>query len=105
MIGTFGSFVVDAEDGGLTVGQDIVDLIYEQECKRNPGLHLIRETFGLINFHIVAPKGTRFTLNNSEYCTVVITDSKMLSIGLDTFVVRNCTLLEDCASVNCRYLY
>lgn len=105
MIGTFGSFVVDAEDGGLTVGQDIVDLIYEQECKRNPGLHLTRETFGLINFNLTAPPNTRFTINNSEYCEVKITATCQLVIPLDTFIVRNCTLLEDCSSVNCRYLY
>ena len=101
MIGTFGSYVAD----NLTVGTDIIDNLFEQETLRNPGLHLTRQNFGLINFNLTAPSGTKFTLNNSEYCTVVITDTKQLVIPLDNFIVRNCTLLEDCASVNCRYLY
>lgn len=105
MIGTFGSYVVKAEEGGLPVGTDIIDCIFEQEKLRNPGLHLTRENFGIINFNLTAPQGTEITLNNSEYCRVLINQTQQLVIPLDNFIVRNCTLLNDCASVNCRYLY
>lgn len=101
MIGTFGSFVAD----GLTVGQDLVDLIFEQECLRNPGLSLKRETFGLINFNLTAPAGTIVEINKSEYCRPVINETRQLIIPVDFFIVKSCVLQADCAGVNCRYLY
>ena len=101
MIGTFGSFVAD----GLTVGQDLVDLIFEQECLRNPGLSLKRDTFGLINFNLTAPAGTCLKINKSEYCKVIITETRQLVIPTDFFIVKSCILEADCPGVNCRYLY
>jgi hypothetical protein len=105
MIGIFGSYVVTVDEGGLTVGTDIVDLIYEQEKLRYPEYVDNRDKFRLVNFNLVAPPGTQFTLNNSEHCKVVITDTKTLSIPSHAFEVTNCTLLADCGSINCRYLY
>ena len=105
MIGIFGSYVVTADEGGITVGTDLIDLIFEQEKLRYPDLVKDRNKFKLVNFNLVAPTGTKFTLNNSEYCRVVITDTKTLSIPSNAFEVTNCTFLEDCGFINCRYLY
>lgn len=103
MIGKFGSFVADT----IPVGTDLVDLIFEQECLRFPGHTVLkdREKFGLINFNLTAPAGTEVMINNSEYCKVIITDTKQLVIPVDFFTVESCIFLSDCASVNCRYLY
>lgn len=107
MIGRFGSFVRQADEGGVAVGTDLVDLIYEQEKLRYPDFTVLkdRNKFGLVNFNLTAPSGTTLMLNNSEYCKVVITDTKQLVIPVDFFVVTSCILLSDCSSVNCRYLY
>lgn len=105
MIGMFGSYVATAESGGISVGTDLVDLIYEQERLRFPNSTMSRETFGLVNLNLVAPSGTVVKLNNSEYCKVLITDTKTLVIPPEYMVVNSCILESDCASVNCRYLY
>ncbi len=105
MIGMFGSYVATAETGGVTVGTDLVDLIYEQERLRFPEMSLSRESFGLVNLNLVAPSGTMVKLNNSEYCKVLITDTKTLVIPPEYMVVTSCIFESDCASVNCRYLY
>ena len=103
MIGKFGSFVADS----IPVGTDLVDLIYEQECLRFPGHTVLkdRSKFGLINFNLTAPAGTEVMINNSEYCKVIITDTRQLVIPVDFFTVESCIFLSDVAGINCRYLY
>lgn len=101
MIGIFGSYVAE----NLAVGENLIDKIFEQESQRYPDFVTDRSKFAIVNFNIVAPKGTRFTINNSDLCTVVITDSKILSIPSNAFKITDLTFLEDCGSVNCRYLY
>lgn len=105
MVGVFGSYVVTAEEGGVAVGTDLVDLIFEQESQRYPDFVNDRDKFKLVNFSLTAPQGTMLTLNGSDLCRVLITDTKQLVIPSNASVVTNCTFLADVGSVNCRYLY
>lgn len=103
MIGIFGSFVTDS----IPVGTDLVDLIYEQEKLRYPNYTILndREKFSLVNFNLTAPAGTSLLLNGSEYCRVVINETRQLIIPNDYFKVTSCVFESDVAGVNCRYLY
>ena len=103
MIGIFGSFVADS----IPVGTDLVDLIYEQEKLRYPNYTILndREKFSLVNFNLTAPAGTSMLLNGSEYCRVVINETRQLIIPNDYFKVTSCIFESDVAGINCRYLY
>lgn len=103
MIGIFGSFVADS----IPVGTDLVDLIYEQEKLRYPNYTILndREKFSLVNFNLTAPAGTSMLLNGSEYCRVVINETRQLIIPNDYFKVTSCVFESDVAGINCRYLY
>lgn len=101
MIGMFGSYVTDS----IPVGTDLVDLIYEQERLRYPERTTPRETFSLVNFNLTAPAGTSLLLNGSEYCRVVINETRQLIIPNDYFKVTSCVFESDVAGINCRYLY
>ena len=103
MIGIFGSFVTDS----IPVGTDLVDLIYEQERLRYPDYTTLndREKFSLVNFNLTAPAGTSLLLNGSEYCRVVINETRQLIIPNDYFKVTSCVFESDVAGINCRYLY
>lgn len=103
MIGIFGSFVTDS----IPVGTDLVDLIYEQEKLRYPNYAVLnnRENFSLVNFNLTAPAGTSLLLNGSEYCRVVINETRQLIIPNDFFKVTSCVFETDVAGINCRYLY
>lgn len=103
MIGIFGSFVADS----IPVGTDLVDLIYEQEKLRYPDYTILndREKFSLVNFNLTAPAGTSMLLNGSEYCRVVINETRQLIIPNDYFKVTSCVFESDVAGINCRYLY
>lgn len=103
MIGIFGSFVTDS----IPVGTDLVDLIYEQEKLRYPNYTILndREKFSLVNFNLTAPAGTSLLLNGSEYCRVVINETRQLIIPNDYFKVTSCVFESDVAGINCRYLY
>lgn len=101
MIGMFGSYVADS----IPVGVDLVELIYQQERLRYPKSTMPRETFCLVNFNLTAPAGTSLLLNGSEYCRVVINETRQLIIPNDYFKVTSCVFESDVAGINCRYLY
>lgn len=103
MIGMFGSYVTDS----IPVGTDLVDLIYEQEKLRYPDFTVLknRKDFSLVNFNLTAPAGTSILLNGSEYCRVVINETRQLIIPNDYFKVTSCVFETDVAGINCRYLY
>lgn len=103
MVGMFGSFVADS----IPVGTDLVDLIYEQEKLRYPDYTILknRKDFELVNFNLTAPVGTSLLLNGSEYCRVIITETRQLVIPAEFFKVKSCVFESDVAGINCRYLY